>query len=238
MSEANPYAMRNVLAEQADQLTRAEFVRKTYMHVAGAIFAFGVLEAILLQLPFTRDLAANMTGRWTWLLLIGLFMGVSYIADRWANNTHSVGMQYAGLGLFVAAEAIIFLPLLYIASEFAPGVISQAGILTFFLVSGLTLVAFTTRKDFSFLKGAIQTGFFIIMGLIVVSLLLDIQGLGLLIAVAVIVLAAGSILYKTSDILRTYPIGSHVAASLSLFASIALLFYYVVYLLLSLSGED
>ena len=138
----------------------------------------------------------------------------------------------------MAAESVIFLPLLYIATEMAPGIISQAGILTFFLVSGLTLVAFTTRKDFSFMKGAIQTGFFIVMGLIVVSLLFNIQGFGILIAVAVIVLAAGSILYKTSDVLRNYPIGSHVAASLSLFASIALLFYYIVYLLLSLSGED
>ena len=238
MTGTSPYAMRDVLAEQASETERVEFIRKTYMHVAGSLFAFAVLEAFLLQLSFTRDLVQGMMGRWTWLIIIGLFMGVSYVANRWASNRRSMGMQYAGLGLFVAAEAIIFLPLLYIASNYYPGIITKAGILTFFLVSGLTLVAFTTRKDFSFLRGAISIGFFIILGLIVVSIVAGIQGLGIIIAGAVILLTAGAILYKTSEIIRTYPIGSHVAAALSLFASVALMFYYIVYLLMSLSGED
>ena len=39
-----------------------------------------------------------------------------------------------------------------------------------------------------------------------------------------IVLACGYILYHTSNILHQYRIGQHVAASLALFASVALLF--------------
>ena len=45
-------------------------------------------------------------------------------------------------------------------------------------------------------------------------------------------LASGYIVYHTSQILRQYPVGSHVAASLALFASIALLFWYILRILM------
>ena len=48
-----------------------------------------------------------------------------------------------------------------------------------------------------------------------------------------IVLASGSILYNTSAIMYHYAPGQHVAASLSLFASVALLFWYVLRLFMS-----
>ena len=52
-----------------------------------------------------------------------------------------------------------------------------------------------------------------------------------------IMVAAGSILYQTSAIMRTYPSDRYVGASLGLFASVALMFWYVVQLLMSFSGE-
>ena len=52
--------------------------------------------------------------------------------------------------------------------------------------------------------------------------------LGLWFSVAMVVLAAGYILYNTSNIIHHYHTGQYVAASLALFASVALLFWYVV----------
>ena len=52
--------------------------------------------------------------------------------------------------------------------------------------------------------------------------------LGLWFSLAMIVLAAGSILYNTSNVLHRFRLDQHVAASLSLFASVALLLYYVL----------
>ena len=65
-------------------------------------------------------------GRFSWLIVLGLFMIVSFIADSWATSATNPAVQYAGLGLYVLAESIIFVPLLYIAEHFAPGAITSA----------------------------------------------------------------------------------------------------------------
>ena len=53
------------------------------------------------------------------------------------------------------------------------------------------------------------------------------------ILLACLVLAAGSILYNTSNVLHHYRTDQHVAAALNLFASFALLLYYVLMILSS-----
>ena len=57
--------------------------------------------------------------------------------------------------------------------------------------------------------------------------------LGTFFSVAMIALAGGSILYDTSNVMLRYPQDRHVAASLELFASVALMFWYVLRLLSS-----
>ena len=52
-------------------------------------------------------------------------MVVSWIASRAAFSAKSVAAQYAALGAFVFAEALIFVPLLYIANFYAPGAIEE-----------------------------------------------------------------------------------------------------------------
>jgi FtsH-binding integral membrane protein len=49
--------------------------------------------------------------------------------------------------------------------------------------------------------------------------------------------AAGAILYNTSNVLHHYRPDQHVAASLALFASVALLFWYVLQLVIALSDD-
>ncbi|MEM6329409.1 MAG: permease, partial [Planctomycetota bacterium] len=44
--------------------------------------------------------------------------------------------------------------------------------------------------------------------------------------------------YDTSNVMHHYQPGQHVAASLSLFASVALLFWYVVRLLMAFAGRE
>jgi FtsH-binding integral membrane protein len=46
------------------------------------------------------------------------------------------------------------------------------------------------------------------------------------------------VLYDTSNIIHRYQPGDHVAAALSLFASIALLLWYVLRILLAFTGRD
>ena len=225
-------------AAYADATTRAEFIKRTYIHLAFAILGFIAIENMLLQWSGAPALVSMMTGGYGWLIVLGAFMAVSWLADKWANSDTSPGMQYLGLTLFVVAEAVIFLPMLYIAANFSsPDVIPTAGLMTLLLFGGLTFTAFSTRKDFSFLRGILSIGGFVALGVIAASILFGFS-LGLFFSAIMVAYAAGAILYSTSNIIHHYRPDQHVAASLALFAAVALLFWYILQILLSLSSND
>lgn len=229
----NPYAS-GVVAEQASE-SRAAFIRKTYWHLAGAIGVFALLETFLVQAGLGTAALNLMAGsKYGWLAVIGAFMAVSWIADRWARSSTSLATQYLGLGLYVVAEAVIFLPLITLAPAVSgdPTVVGKAGVVTGALVLGLTAIALTTRKDFTFLGGILKVVGIVALGVIVASFFLPIT-LGFWFSAAMVVFAAGCVLYNTSAIQYHYQPSQYVAASLSLFASVALMFWYVLRLFMS-----
>ena len=172
-------------------------------------------------------------GSYSWLIVLGLFMGVSWLAEHWALSGATMAMQYAGLALYVVAQTIIFIPLLYVAAFYSsPDVIPMAAMITIGLFLGLTGVVVTTRIDFSFLRGALMIGGFVALGTIVASILFGFN-LGTFFAGVMVLFAAAAILYSTSNVFLHYRTDQYVAASLSLFASIALLFWYILRILLS-----
>lgn len=209
---------------------RARFIRKTYLHLAGAILAFIVLEAYLFMSGIADAIASTMLGgRFSWFLVLAGFMGVSFLASWWANHQTSKAMQYLGLGLYVVAEAIIFVPLLFIVANFGGGfdVFAKAGIVSLGLFLGITAVVFLTRADFSFLGPILMIGGFVALGAIGASLLFGFS-LGSLFAFIMVAFAGTAILYETSNVLHRYHPTQYVAASLTLFASVALLFWYIL----------
>ena len=155
----------------------------------------------------------------------------------WAQSRSSTALQYIGLGLYVGVWAIMFLPLLFIAKKFQPDVIPQAGIMTGAVFGGLTLSVFLTRKDYSFLGPVLSMGFMIALGVIIAAIFFRFD-LGLFFSFAMVALIAGSILYNTSNVMLHYPTDMHVAAALELFADVAILFWYIVNILMSLNRRD
>jgi len=234
----NPYeSPRFTLAATAAANERADFITKTYLHLAGAVGLFAVLEAVLLNLPGVESMVGLMVvSRYGWLIVLGLFMGVSYIADRWALTATDPTLQYAGLGLYVVAQALIFVPLLYIARDMdrqmGTHIILSAAVATAGLFAALTLAVFLTRQDFSFLRTGLVFGGIAALGLIVVSILFGFT-LGPIFTYVMIAFACLYILYDTSNVLHHYRIGQHVAAALALFAAVALLFWYILRLFMS-----
>lgn len=235
MSSANPYSSPDygVAVAHAGVDDRADFITKTYLHLFGAVGILVLMEAALLNSGIADDMVRLMMGgRFSWMIVLGLFMAVSHIADRWARSNTSVGMQYAGLALYTVAEAVILLPLLYIAKLQNPSTITTAAVATLGLFGVLTAIVFATRKDFSFMRSALMFGGVAAMGLIVCAMLFNFS-LGPIFSVAMIALMCGYILYHTSNVLHHYAVGQHVAASLSLFASLATLFWYVLQLVMA-----
>ncbi len=224
------YSAPGAVVRQAVEV-RATFITRTYMHLLGAMIGFALIEVVLFQTGIAHVIARAFLSV-NWLFVLGGFMIVGWLASRTAHKTESKPTQYAALVGFVIAEALIFVPLLFIAQAMAPGVIQSAALVTLIGFTGLTLVAVQTRKDFSFLGGILRWGFVIALVLIVAGVIFGFE-LGTFFSVAMIALAGGAILYDTSNILHHYPEDRYVGASLELFASVALMFWYVLRLFMS-----
>ena len=221
------------LVSYATNIEQATFYRKTYSHVAIALLAFIVVEAILINIVPESLIISMVSSPFVWLLILGGFWLGSMLASKW-TQAQDRSTQYRGLGIYVLLEAIIFLPMIYIAIDLSDGlaIISQAGIITLSLFAGLTAVVFLTRVDFSFLRSVLVIGGFVALGLIVAGAIFDFD-LGLWFSAAMVALAAGGILYETYNIKNVYSTDQYVAAALQLFSSVMLLFWYVLRILLS-----
>jgi len=216
---------------EADVDTRARFILRTYAHLVGAVGAFTALEVFFFSTGLAETIARTMLSV-PWLLVLGGFVLVSWIATSAAHKAVSVAAQYAALAAYVVVEALIFVPLLFIANYKAPGVISSAAVVTGLGFAGLTAVAFLTRKNFSFLGALLWWGGAAALVAIAAGAIFGFQ-LGTWFTVGMIVFAGAAILYDTSNVLHEYPEDRHVAASLQLFASVLLLLWYVIRLFLS-----
>jgi FtsH-binding integral membrane protein len=211
--------------------TRSNFIWRTYGHVAAAILLFAGIETYLFEAGLAMPLAQSMLSM-SWLIILGGFMLVGWLATHVAHTVQSRPLQYVALVGFVVAQAIMFLPLLAIAIASQPGIVESAVGVTLLGTAGLTAVAFITRKDFSFLRGLLVWGGILALVGIVASVLFGFA-MGTWFSVAMIGFAGAAVLYDTSNILHHYPEDRYVGAALQLFASIALMFWYVLRLFMS-----
>jgi len=209
---------------------RSDFIWKCYAHVVGAILAFAAIETYFFQSGIAERIAAPMLNNW--FLVLGAFILASWGATHVAHRVESRNAQYAAFAAFIFVEALIFAPMLYIASLKSPDIIDSAAGVTILGCVGLIATAMITRKDFSFLRGMLTWLFFLAMAAIVGSLIFGFH-LGTWFSVAMIGFAGAAVLYDTSNIMHHYPQDRYVAASMALFASIALMFWYILRLFMS-----
>jgi FtsH-binding integral membrane protein len=226
----------NLNTYDVTEVSRVAFIKKTYTHVALAFLVFIIFEAILLNTEFGVNIGITMAN--SWMIVLGLFMGGTWIANKWVNEPESVEKQYMGLFLYALLEAFIFLPMfiyLLYSEQFAGNsteVIGQAGVVSVGLFTGLSAIAIFSGKDFSFLKSILTIGFGIALALIIAGYMFGFD-LGLAFCGAMVLLAGGSILFQTSKLVHDYNSTQHVAAALGLFASFMLLFYYILMIFMS-----
>ncbi|AXG71455.1 modulator of FtsH protease YccA [Kordia sp. SMS9] len=215
---------------------KVAFYKKTYTYLAFSVLLFVVVEYLFLQSEFIVNIGLQMIQGWTWLIVLGLFMLATNYAEKMALKSNDKTTHHIALFLYVIAEAFIFVPLIFIALQYTAAtgtdVLSQAGIMTLALFTGLSAIVLMTKKDFSFLGSILTIGTFLAIGLIVAGMLFGFH-LGLWFSVGMVVLASGSILYQTSNMVHKYHEEQYVAASLGLFASLMLLFWYIISIFMS-----
>jgi hypothetical protein len=234
---------------------RVAFLRKTYAHLGVALIAFAAITAGMMRYMTQTSLKFSSwawTGRWNWMMVLGLFMIVGYVAERLARSDSSRGLQYVGLGVAVTAEAVLLQPMLWVLilrfgkpemisftgegmlAGQAASILMQAIVITLAIFIGLTLTVFVSKKDFSFMRGALAIATFAALGVILASAIFGFS-LGAIFSGLMILLMAGYILYQTSMVMSYFPPSGYVAASLMLFSTVATLFWYVLRILMALN---
>ena len=243
--------MSNVFAEFGQGLTafsapldaRLAFIRRTYLHLAGAIGVFVALSAALYSSGVGEGIAHwAMGGRGMWLLVLGAFAIVGWLGQSMAHGARSQGAQYAGLAIYTVAESIIFAPMIWFAvylseKQGIPSPLAPAAAITLVTFAGLSAIVLMSKRDFSFLGMFLKIGGFVAIGLIICGAIFGFN-LGLWFSGAMILFACGAILYTTSRVLHEYRTDQHVGAALELFAAVALLFWYVLRLLMQLNRRN
>ena len=219
-----------------DEQARADFVVRVYQHLFAAVIAFVAFETLLINLGAAKAIYDFVSGGSAWLIILGGFMLVNWMATNAAHDILNPSRQYLGLFGMAAAEAVIFAPFLHYIFEIQGGGATSVGLaaaITGAGFVGLTAVALTTSKDLSFMRPLLIWAGVSALLLIVAAVLFGFE-LGVWFSVGMIALAGGSILYQTQNILRRYPEEAYVGAAVQLFASVMMLFWYVLRLVSSL----
>jgi FtsH-binding integral membrane protein len=211
---------------------RSQFIWKCYAHVVGALLSLVAIEVYLFSSGVAAAIAAPMIN--SPFIVMGGFIALSWGASHFAHKLESKAAQYSAFAVFVVLWAVMFVPLLMMAliMDASGSMIQSAATVTLFGCAALIATVMITRKDFSFLRGVLVWGFFIAIGLIGASLIFG-WNLGTWFSVGMIGFAGVAVLYDTSNIMHHYPQDKYVAASMALFASIAMMFYYILRLFMS-----
>lgn len=245
---------------------RVAFLRKTYGLLGVSLVAFALLSAGILVYAqnFSWEFSrwAMFSGGMGWVLVLGLFIGATMLAQRLSLSETSRGLQYVGLGIGILAQALLMQPILWlllmqfgdhvVMSSFSSltlsrhyvvhmnaqttSIIMQAVVITLSIFVGLTVTVFVTRKDFSFLRGMLSVGTFALLGVALASWMFGFN-VGALYCGFGILLMSGYILYETSQVMSSFPPSGYVAAALILFTTVATLFRFVLTILIQLNSR-
>ena len=162
METVNPYASPYSVAQSPDNV-RTAFYQKTYLHLAGAIGAFVILEALLLSIPGIKQTVFGILGtsNFSWLIVLGA-LHARLLGGRTSGPTSDTSQGHAVCrtralprrrGHHLPSRCLVIATYYTgqdgLVSDRPPS--SPAG-----LFAGLTFVAFTTKKDFSFLGGMLK----------------------------------------------------------------------------------
>ena len=206
------------------------FLRATYSHLFGAVVAFIALEYVIFATGIAAALTPMMTSNW--LIVIGGFMLLGFVTRYFTRRASTPEMQYLEMAVTITLQAVIFIPLLYFAVYYTDSsVLANAAMISLAIFGAMTAIVAYSGKDFSFMGPFLAVIGIAALIAIVGSILFGVS-LGFYFALAMVVFAAAVVLYETSKVLHQYGPGQHITAATGLFASVAMLFYYVLATLL------
>ena len=216
---------------------RLVFLRKTYGLLTLQILLVGALSALLirneeLMMQVTRLLFGRI------FVFLAVIVGVAFLTRTMLRPDRSLSVQVGAAAIWVLFFSAITAPICYMAAQQTGSylIVGQALILTVCVFGALTTYVLTTKKDFSYLRGAIWIGTVSLFALVMILSFMGSAGQAW-IPFAYVVLLGAYTLYDTSQILHRRPVTQFVAASVDLLYDFVLMFLYILMILLNSSRD-
>jgi modulator of FtsH protease len=206
--------------------SRVDFVRSVYLWLMGgfAVAALGALSA-----PFIAQALIPVAGRFLGWVLFGVQFGTLLFASSVSRRKPLNRLAY---GLFTFVSGVI-------AGILALVIARGAGFMPVFTAFGLTgvvfltltVTAFVSKKDFSFLRNFVIVGIAVMFFGGLAAAIFQLETFGLIISGVAVIACSAKLLWDTSTMLRTEDFGDPAGFALSLFVSLYNIFISLMNLL-------
>ena len=205
---------------------RATLVRRTY----GLVLLGVVLTMLGVVLAMYQPPLMGFAAEHPIITFLGAFMLPLYLAQRW----HTEFPRNIGLTLVATLGAgVMISPVLFVMERLQPGIVTQAGVLTFTTFGGLTVYAGVSRRDFSAWGGFFFVGLIALIVTSVLNVFFHNETASLWIAGATVFVFGGLLVFDTWRILRTDTYGpdDYVLAAVSIYLDLLNIFLAILRLL-------
>ncbi|MCL2022643.1 MAG: Bax inhibitor-1/YccA family protein [Betaproteobacteria bacterium] len=201
-------------------------LRNTYMLLAMTLAFSAVVAGVAaaLQLPHLGL-----------IVTLGGYFGLLFAVTKFRNSSMGVLFVFALTGFLGYTLG----PLLnaYLSLPNGNGIIMMALGGTAGIFFAMSMIAFTSKRDFSFLGKFLCVGILVAFIAGLVSIFFSMPALSLAVSAAVILLMTGLILYETQNILRGGET-NYIMATVTLYVSLYNLFTSLLHILGAFSGDD
>ncbi len=206
---------------------RVGFIRSVYLWLLGgiAVAALGALSS-----PFVAMALVPLVGSFFPWVLFGVQFGTLIFASRVRRRQPLNKVAY---GLFTFVSGVIAGLVALVVGQ---GAGFQPVLAAFGLTGGafltLTTVAFTTKKDFSFLRNFVIVGIAVMFFGSLAAALFHLETLGLIASGVAVIACSAKLLWDTSAMLRTDDLSDPAGFALALFVSL----YNILIALMNILG--
>jgi modulator of FtsH protease len=204
---------------------RATLVRRTYGLVFASVLVTILGAAFAVTQPRLFTAVAAHPFLTFFCALIPLWMAM--------RNHRSFPRNLAYTFLFTFVEGIWISPLLVFYNRMQPGILGQAGLLTFSTFGVLSLYAVMSKRDFSAWGGFFTVGLWVLIATSLLNLFFRNATASLWLAGGTLIVFGGLLVFDTWRILRsgTYGEEDYVAAAVQIYLDLLNIFLALLQLL-------
>jgi len=201
-------------------------LRQTYMLLGMTLAFSATMTAVAVSVGATPI---------NWIVSMVVMFGLLFAVQAKRNSAMALPLVFAFTGWmgWSLGPMVAFV----LGSAGGMGILFNATAGTAITFFALSAYAITSGRDFTFMRGFLMTGLIVCLLAIVAGFFFQVPGLQLAISGALILLAAGFILFDTSNIVRGGET-NYVMATVSLYINIYMLFSNLLAIMGVMGSDD